>query len=341
MNFCSDNVTGIAPEILAAIVAANEGAMASYGEDPITARLETRLGELFERDVSVVPVATGTAANALALACMTPPFGAVYCHVMAHIASDECGAPEFYTGGAKLVTLPGDNGKLAACALEDALRRTPIGSQHAVQPAAVSVAQVSEAGTVYLPQELSALAEVAHRYGLPLHLDGARLAGAVAALGISPAQATWRAGVDVLSFGATKNGAMAAEAVIFFDPSHAREVLYRRKRAGHLVSKQRFVCAQLEAYLHDDLWLRNARHANAMAARLASGLQGAPGVTLRYPVDANMLFVEFPEQTIRRLLEAGFLFHRIGGQASTLVRLVTAFETHAGDIDRFIDVVRS
>ncbi|TAM58306.1 low specificity L-threonine aldolase [bacterium] len=341
MNFASDNVAGAAPEILAALLAANGGAAAPYGADDLSRRLERRFAEVFEHEVAAFPVATGTAANALALACITPPFGAVLCHEHAHVQTDECGAPEFFSGGAKLLTSPGEHGKLDATALEYALAHTPFGSQHAIQPAALSVSQVTEAGTVYTPAELAALAQIAHRYGLTVHMDGSRLANALVSLDASPAQVTWRCGVDVLSFGATKNGALGAEAVIFFDRARSKELLYRRKRAGHLFSKQRFLSAQLEAYLHDGLWLSNARHANAQAARLAVGLRSIPGVSLRHPADANMVFADMPEEMIRRLLAAGASFHRIGGEDATLVRLVTAFDTDAGDVDRFVDAARA
>ena len=334
MNFASDNVTGAAPEILAAVVAANEGSAPPYGADELTQRMESRFAAVFERDLAVFPVATGTAANALALACVTPPFGAIFCHAAAHINTDECGAPEFYTG-AKLLPLPGADGKLSPDELESALAAAPFGSQHAVQPAAVSISQATEAGTVYTPDEVRAIADIAHRFGLIVHMDGARLANALAALAVSPAHATWRAGVDVLSFGATKNGALGAEAVVFFDRDRAGEFLYRRKRGAHLFSKQRFLSAQLEAYLHDGLWLRNARHANAQAARLAAALREIPGITLRYPVHANMIFADLPEELIRRLYAEGFAFHRIGGPQSTLVRLVTAFNTRPEDVDVF------
>ena len=341
MNFASDNWACAAPEILAAVLAANDGTAAPYGADAVSQRLHGRVAEVFEHEVAAFPVATGTAANALALATVTPPFGTVLCHTEAHINTDECGAPEFFTGGAKLLTLPGAHGKLSADTLEHALARTPFGSQHAMQPAVVSISQVTEAGTVYTPAEIAAVAEVAHRYGLLVHMDGSRLANALVSLETSPAQVTWRSGVDVLSFGATKNGALGAEAVIFFDPARAGELIYRRKRGGHLFSKQRYISAQLEAYLHDGLWLRNARHANEQAARLAVGLKAIEGVFLQHPVDANMLFVEFPEALIQHLLAAGASFHRIGGETSTLVRLVTAFNTNADDVDRFVDAARA
>ena len=289
MNFNSDNVVGASPEILAALTAANHGAVASYGDDPITARVEAAFARLFERDVAVFPVVTGTAANALSLAACVPPWGVIYCHPEAHIAVDECGAPEFYTGGAKLMLLDGADAKLAPATLAAALATSGQGVVHHAQPAAVSVSQATECGAIYRPSELAALAKVAHGYGCAFHVDGARFANALVTLGCSAAEATWRAGVDVLSFGATKNGALAAEAIVVFDPGLAATIAYRRKRAGHLLSKLRFLSAQLEAYLADDLWLANARHANAMAARAAAGFARLAnrGVALVHPVEAN------------------------------------------------------
>jgi threonine aldolase len=338
MNFRSDNATGIAPEILAAIAEANQGSALAYGEDAVTARLTRQFAALFEHEVAVFPVATGTAANALALATVTPPWGAIYCHEISHIHTDECGAPEFHTGGAKLVALPGGDGKLAAAAI--AARMSDRGVVHHAQPAAISISQATEAGTLYSPAEIAALGEAARRYRLALHMDGARFANAVAALGCAPADLTWRAGVDVLSFGATKNGALAAEAVVFFDPARGADLPYRRKRSGHLWSKMRFLSAQLEAYLAGDLWLANAGHANAMAARLAAGLAAIPAARLRHPVAANEIFVELPEAAIAALAAAGFGFYRWGGETATCIRLVTAFDTGVEAVDDFLAVCR-
>lgn len=333
MNFMSDNVAGAAPEIMAALLAANEGTAPSYGADPISKRLEQRFADLFGRPVAIFPVATGTAANALALAQFTPPWGAVYCHADAHIQADECGAPEMFSGGAKLVPLPGPHGKLSPDILVAALDRAPKGFVHAVQPAALSLTQATEAGTVYRPDEVAALADIAHRHGLSVHMDGARFANAVAHLGCDPAEVTWRAGVDALSFGATKNGALGAEAVIFFDPAKAADFAYRRKRSAHLFSKMRFLSAQLDAYLADGLWLRLAAHANAMAARLAQGLAALPGVTLAHPVEANEIFAALPEAMITHLQAHGAGFYRWDGQ---VVRLVTAWNTPADDVEHFL-----
>lgn len=333
MNFSSDNVTGIAPEILAALAAANAASAPAYGADALTESLERRFATLFDRDVAVFPVATGTAANALALASATPPWGAIFCHAEAHVALDECNAPEFYSGGAKLVPLAGAHGKIAAT---DLAERLPGGKGvvHHAQPAAVSLTQATEAGTVYRPEEIAAIAAAAHAHGLSVHVDGARFANAVAALDCHPAELTWKAGVDVLSFGATKNGALAAEAVVFFDPAQAASFAFRRKRAGHLFSKMRFLSAQLAAYIEDGLWLRNARHANRMATLVAERLLAVPGAKLRHPVEANEVFVELPEGVIVGLLGEGFRFYRWDGETSRCVRLVTAFDTRAEDVEK-------
>jgi threonine aldolase len=238
-----------------------------------------------------------------------------------------------FTGGAKLVGLPGNGGKLTPGLLRTTLEKAGVGVVHSVQPAALTLTQATEAGTVYTPDEIAALAEVARSYGLPVHMDGARFANALVRLGCSPAELTWKAGVDVLSFGATKNGALAAEAVVFFRPELAASFAFRRKRAGHLFSKMRFLSAQLDAYLTDDLWLRLARHANAMADRLAAGLTAVPGAALRDPVEANEIFIDLPEPVIAGLEQRGYAFYRWDG---TVIRLVTAWNTDAGDIDRMI-----
>ncbi len=342
MDFRSDNVTGACPEVMAALAAANRGSASSYGADAITEGLTQTFARLFETDRLIVfPVATGTAANALALAQLAPPHGAVWCHRQAHIEEDECGAPEFYSGGAKLVLLDGADGKIAASDLAARLAAYPFGVEHHVQPAAVSLTQATESGTVYSADELKAIAEVCRRHRLGLHVDGARFANAVAHLGASPAALTWQAGVDVLSFGATKNGALAAEALVFFRPELAEGFLYRRKRAGQLFSKMRFLSAQLAGYLENDVWLHNARHANAMAARLAAGLTALPGIALAHPTQANEVFVTLPEAAIGRLEAAGFRFHRWGGAAAATIRLVTAFDTAPAAVDALITAART
>ncbi|MHA1152301.1 MAG: threonine aldolase family protein [Alphaproteobacteria bacterium] len=257
-----------------------------------------------------------------------------------HINVDECGAPEFYTGGAKLIALSGEHGKIAPEVLAAAIK--DVGNVHAVQPAAVSLTNASEAGTVYTPDETRAISALAKDHGLGLHMDGARFANAITSLGCSPAELTWKAGVDALSLGATKNGVMAGELVVIFDPGpgQAERLGYLRKRGGHLFSKMRFLSAQLEAYLADDLWLRNARHANAMAAALAEGLVELPGAELSHPVEANEIFVTLPEPVIQGLFERGFEFYRWGAEENQEARLVLAFNTDPAHIEAFLSAAR-
>ncbi len=343
MNFSSDNAYGAAPEMLQAIHSANEGAAASYGEDALTERLQTEMARVFDRPVAVFPVITGTAANALALATIVPGHGAVFCHAGAHIATDECGAPEFFTHGAKLVTLDGRDGKLAPQSLEAALRHFRSGFVHHAQPAAVSITQANEAGSCYMPEEIRAVASVARRNGMKLHMDGARLANALAHLGCTPAQATWRAGVNVLSFGATKNGALGAEAVIFFEPEEARDFEYRRKKSGHLLSKMRFVSAQLVCALEHDRWLGWAARANTLARVLARELATIPDIEIARPVEANLVFATLPVAVAARLRDRGvrFLDWAPPGAGRTLVRFVTSCATPERDIERLIAAARS
>ncbi len=337
MNFCSDNVTGAHPAVLDAIARHNAGSVTAYGDDILTQAVEERLRALFEApDAAVFLVATGTAANALSLSVLTPPYGAVYCYEEAHVQTDECGAPEFFTGGAKLITLPGDDGRIAPQRLEAEVARPTHGVHH-VKPAAVTLTQATCVGTVYTVDQVHALSTIAHDHGLRTHMDGARFANALATLGCTPAEATWKAGVDVLSFGATKNGALAAEAVILFDPALAEAFAFRRKRAGHLFSKMRFLAAQMEGYLSADTWKTNAAHANAMATKLATGLKGIAGFSLLHPVEANEVFVEMSEPAMLGLHAAGFDFYRWTVPDRCVARLVTAFDTRAEDVDRFVE----
>ncbi len=340
MNFCSDNVAGVAPEILKALDAANVGAAPPYGADAHTRKVEAQLGEIFERKVTTFPVATDTGANVLGLSTLTPPYGAIYCHEEAHIMVDECGAPEFYTGGAKVVPMAGAHGKIAAADLAVRLENARAGDIHHVQPAVVSLTQATECGTAYKPAEIGAIAELVRRHRLKLHMDGARFANALVHLGCSPAEVTWKAGVDVLTLGATKNGAMAAEVVVFFDEALAASVGFRRKRAGQLVSKMRFVSAQLEAYFAGGLWLKLAGHANAMAARLAQGLQSVEHAYLLHPVEANELFVRLPLPVLAGLREAGFAFYDWPGAEPGTIRLVTAFSTDPAHVELFLATAR-
>ena len=341
MNFASDNAYGASAEILAAIAKAAGGSAPSYGDDAITARLAERFADVFEHDVRVFPVATGTAANALALAALCPPYGAVLCHEDSHIAVDECGAPEFFTGGAKLALLAGDGAKITPRAIQDALPRFG-GGVHSARPSAVSITQATEFGTIYSPQEVKAIADCAHAKGMTLHMDGARFANALVSLGCTPAELTWNAGVDALCFGATKNGAIGAEAVIFFDASRAEDFAYRRKKSGHLVSKMRFLSAQLEAYLAGDLWLGNARRANALAKRLGDGLAAVPGVTLAQPVQANAVFAWMSRALSRKLHAQGAQFYdwREDGDR-VMARLVLSFATPDADVAKFLEAAKS
>jgi len=349
MNFESDNAAGIAPAILDAIVRANEGFARSYGEDAVTAHLKAHLAQLFDHEVGVYLVATGTAANALALAQIAPPWGAVLCHEECHLVLDECGAPEFFGAGLKLIGLPGEGGKIAAPTLAAALQRGPWGGPHHVTAAVLSLTQATEFGTIYQPEEISELAAIAHAHGVKVHVDGARFANALVRLDRDAAAVSWQCGVDILSLGATKGGAMGAEAVIVFDPTLTLGLDERRKRAGHLISKHRFVAAQLEAYLADDLWLELARAANRMADRLAAALADA-GLTVVWPVEANAIFVVLPRRLDQRLRAAGARYFawttknlptraRVGDD-EVLVRLVASFATSSADVDKLVAVIR-
>jgi threonine aldolase len=294
LNFASDNAAGAAPEILAALVAASQGPAAAYGADPWSQRAIAQLAQVFETDIEAFLVPTGTGANALALSALARPWEAVFCHEEAHVHDDECGAPEFFTGGAKLVGIPGYEGKVTPEALARALEGFPRGVVKACQPAALSLSQVTEAGTLYSLDEIASLSRAAHAAGLCVHMDGARFANAVVALGCSAAQMSWRAGIDALSFGATKNGALACEAVVFFDKRWAEAFPYLRKRGGHTLSKGRLLGAQMTAYLEGGLWLTLAARANGSARRLADGLAALPGLRLAFPREANEVFVIAP-----------------------------------------------
>jgi threonine aldolase len=346
MNFASDNAAPIAPAILDALAAANAGYARGYGNDDWTVRLERRMAEIFEHEVAVFLVPTGTAANALALAHVSSPWGVVFCHNESHILTDECGAVEGFGGGLKLVGLPGDGGKIAPPVLQDALNHYGGHSPHQMIPSALSITQASEAGTIYRPDEISALAAIAHARSLALHMDGARFANALVRLNATPADLTWRSGIDLLSFGATKGGAMAAEAVVIFDSARAAFFGERRKRAGHLLSKHRFIAAQFLAYLESDCWLTLARRANAMADRLVGKLAGV-GLRPVWPVEANLMFLVLPRRLDAKLKAAGANYYVRSSESfdvgpdNVLVRLVTSFATEDADIDRFVGLCAS
>jgi threonine aldolase len=347
MNFASDNAAGIAPEILAALGTTNGGYAIGYGDDDVTRRLEGELGKLFEHDVAAFLVPTGTAANALALAHLSPPWGAVFCHRQAHIVTSEAGAPEFFGGGLKLIEIAGDNGMVSPAGLREALENAEWGGPHHVTPSVLSLTQVTEAGTIYPIATLRELATIAHGHGMAVHMDGARFGNAIAALGVSPAEASWKSGVDVLSFGATKGGAAAAEAIIFFNKDHAKGMAERRKRGGALVSKHRFIAVQFEAFLADGLWLKLARRANAMATRLARGLETA-AITPVWPVEANLVFAVLPADIHKRLSAAGARYYArsvgalpkdmVVADGAVLARMVTSFSTTEADVDSFLAI---
>lgn len=341
MNFASDNAYGVLPQVWAAMHTADQGTALAYGNDTATKKLSARFAECFARDVAAFPVFTGTAANALALACLTPPFGAVLCHKDSHIMTSECGAPEFFSG-AKLIGIDGADGKLTPEGISDALEGLD-GSVHSVQPRAISVSQATELGTVYTAAELTAISALARSKGLKLHMDGARFANAMAHLGGAPAEATWKCGVDVMSFGATKAGALAAEAVVFFDPKLAGEFEYRRKRSGHLASKMRFVSVQLEAMLQDDLWLASGARANALASDLAGKLKQIPGMEIAYPVETNMVFVRMPVEKAARMRAGGAEFHDWfppQKDGTVITRIALAFATPDEHVAKLIELAK-
>jgi threonine aldolase len=327
LRFFSDNTATACPEILAAITAANQGSVQAYGNDPWTSRLDDCLSKYFGTSVRAFPVATGTAANSLSIATLSPSYGLIFAHEEAHIANDECGAPGFFSGGAQISLLQGADGKVTPSALAAALDAHPV-SLHTTQPAVLALSQATELGTSYRPQELARLCELAHDRGLKVHLDGARFANSVAFLDCHPGDVTWRAGVDVLSFGATKNGALTAEAVVFFNPEAVRDFELRRKQSGHLLSKSRYSSAQLLAYVESGVWLRNAQRANSLAQQVAR----AAGGLLMHPVEANELFLALGPQRKQALRQGGFEFYDWNGPASGQTRFVISWDQREEDV---------
>lgn len=343
MNFASDNVYGVHPKIMEAIVAANSGTDISYLHDEGAKVFERQLSVVFEKDVKVFLVLNGTGANSLALSALVPAYGGVICHASAHINTDECNAPELFTGGAKLITLDGAGAKLDPAAILRKLKNNFL-DEHGARPLAISITNATELGTVYSVAEITALGALAKSRGMKLHMDGARFANALVSLGCTAAEMTWKAGVDVLSFGGTKNGAMILEAVVFFDTELAIDFLYRRKRAGQLLSKGRYISAQANAYLADGLWLKNAAHANAMALRLAAGLQKTNVVQLSNLVQANEVFSIMPRTLFERLIAADARFYEwpVDGLADDVVhtRCVLSWATSENDVDQFLALVK-
>jgi threonine aldolase len=334
-QFSSDTYAGICPEALAALQEANHGHAPAYGDDAWSARAAKLLNVLFETECKVFFVSTGTAANALALAALAQPYHSIFCHADAHVQTDECGAPEYAARGVKLVPLGGRDGKIDPAQLRPAVgKRRDV---HSHKPAVLSLSQATEAGTVYSVEELRGLGEMARELGLRVHLDGARFANALATLRVPPKRITWQAGIDVLSFGGTKNGLAVGDAIIFFNLDAAREFEYRRKQAGHLLAKMRFLAAPWVAMLESGAWLRNAEHANAMARMLARELSGFADVRLVYPVQANAVFVQMPPRWIEELHRRGWHFYTIAGAE----RLMCSWDTQPSDVADFVDEVRN
>jgi threonine aldolase len=333
--FASDNTAPVHPAVLAALTEANRGSSPAYGQDPWTTRATAWFGEQFGSGTQAFLVWNGTGANVVALRALTRPWQAIVCSAQAHIQLDECGAPELLTG-CKLLDLPTPDGKLTPAMLHAAM--TGAGDEHRSQPAVVSLTQATESGTVYTLDETAALAETAHRLGLRVHMDGARIANAAAALGLPLRALTRDAGIDILSFGATKNGAMGAEAVVLFDPALAGEMRFLRKQSMQLASKMRYLAAQFLALAEGDLWLANARNANAMARRLAAGLRDVPGILITQPVEANAVFATLPRPAIERL-QQDFHFY-IWNDLLHEVRWMTNWATSESDVDAFLAAIR-
>jgi threonine aldolase len=351
MIFASDNWAGASDNVVAALAEAAERGGPAYGADRLTALVQERFCEIFECDLAVSLVASGTVANALALSAYARPGGIVLAHHNAHILVDEAGATEFFSGGNKVIGIDAVAGKIAPETLFEALGRLPENAVHRGQPVALSLTQITEYGAAYRPDDIAALARIAGTRGLAVHMDGARFAGAVAGLGVAPADISWRAGIDVLCFGGTKNGCLAAEAVIFFDPADARDFSYARQRAGQGYSKNWFIAAQLLAYLADDHWLDLARKANRAAARLAGAIRNSAAARLAIEPDANEVFAVLKAAADQRLREAGAVYHgwtadglpaeACPGSGETLVRLVTSFQTTDADVDRFATLLQA
>jgi threonine aldolase len=350
MNFASDNIVGASPRVLQSLAEANAGAMAAYGGDEITKRVKARFNEIFERDVSVFFVTTGTAANALALSSAVPPYGLCVCHREAHVIDDECGAPEFFMHGAKLAGLPGTGAKLTAEGVSAYLKGLPKAVKQ-MPPKALSISQVTECGLVYDLDELKGLGQICREHGLAFHMDGARFANALVSLGCTPAEMTWKQGVDILSFGATKNGCLMAEAIVVFKPELAEALDYRAKRAGQIISKGRLISAQFEGYFADDHWYANARHANRLAKLLSEGLAELPGVRLAWETQATEVFPIIPAAMDKALKAAGVLYHpwtelslpagETVRPGEALIRLVLSFATQEEDVRKVLDIARS
>ncbi|MGR8931659.1 MAG: threonine aldolase family protein [Gammaproteobacteria bacterium] len=348
MIFASDNWAGAHPAIAQRLLEESSGFCAPYGASKLDDKVEHTFSDVFEREVAVFFVGTGTGANALALASVNRPGGVSFCHREAHMIEDECGAPEFFTHGARLAPVDGENGKIDPKNLKAEIARFPPGFVHTGQPMAISITQATEIGTIYQPDEIMAISEIARKNGLPLHMDGARFANAVAALKLSPAELSWKLGIDILSFGATKNGCWCAEALVYMNPDMAKDLPFIRKRAAHLFSKTRFVACQFDAYLSDNLWLKLAGHANAMGQRLQCGIMNSKRARLAWQAEANEIFCIMPKQLAEQVRQNGAVFYdwnpphskqELIGENEILARLVTSFATEEQHVDRFIELL--
>lgn len=338
-NFTSDNTAGASPQIIEAIMAANSGPVPPYGNDETSALLQQKLCELFETEVSVFITSTGSAANGLALAALVQPWQGIICHHESHINNDECGAPEFYSNGAKLLTIGGDDSKIDVASMLPLVSHKA-GDVHTVQAKAVSITQVTETGSLYSLNEIQKIGSFCRQHNLGFHMDGARFANALVELNCTPAEMTWKAGVDVLSLGTTKNGAVSAELLIVFDQALKQEIAYRHKRAGQLSSKMRFQSAQALAYFSDNLWLENAVNANSAAALLVKRLQDIRGVEVLGNAQSNIIFCQLPESTINYLKEQGFGFYA-DRWGPGVVRFVTNFNSSQSDVDALADAIEA
>jgi threonine aldolase len=339
MDFGSENTSPVHPAFVEAVTSANQGYANNFEAEAWTERAVRCLQDLFEtKDLWAFTVSTGTAANAIALGAMAPPYGSILCHWDAHIITDECGAPEMFTSGARLIPLPGEHGRISVDALTAYLKEARVDVVHSVQPSALSLTNLTEAGTVYNPDDIAALTRVAQRAGLGVHLDGARFANAAASVGATPAQLTWKAGVDIVSLGTTKSGSFGAETVVAFTPKYNTALAFLRKRSGHFAPKSRFLAAQIHAYVEGDLWLRNARHANRAAQRMAGGLARIRAVTLVHPTEGNEVFASMPVAMSDALERAGCRFQRDWRLHPRHNRFVHSWATTDEEIDRFLDV---
>ncbi len=349
MIFASDNWAGAHPKIAAGLTEQAEGFAPAYGASPLDKKVEAKFNEIFERDVAVYFVSTGTAANSLALASVGRPGGVIFCHDSAHVFMDECGAPGFFSSAARLAPVSGSEGKIDPRQLERTIKTVPPEFVHAGQPMAITITQSTESGTVYTLDQIDTISTIAKKYNVPLHMDGARFANALQALNATPAEMTWKRGVDILSFGATKNGCWCAEAIIFMNPDDARQLPFIRKQSAQLFSKTRFVAAQFDAYFKDGLWLTLAAHANAMADRLRAGFNASSQATLAWPTHANEVFAIVKKSKATELRELGAVFYDWHGvpeeihnsieEDEVLIRLVTSFATEQSDVDRFVDAL--